>query len=150
MITGVFCLWRHQTNVKQSQSVRLLLLRISLRIQSSPVHVFAQCPPRHFWSARACDGSQFTPRLACVEHHRIRSRVHRIHGSRLGGNLGYRRVGRGVGSIGDIVGHVDIGWIGPVRLCQNVEVQAGQVLEILEPTIMKLTCASRQFPLRYR
>jgi hypothetical protein len=28
MITGVFCLWRHQTNVKQSQSVRPFDLRV--------------------------------------------------------------------------------------------------------------------------
>jgi hypothetical protein len=90
-----------------------------------------------------CTGTRWFlvyPRLACVEHHRLRGRVHRLHGPRLGGNLGYRRVGRSVGSIGDIVGHADIGWTGPVCLCQNVEVQARQVLEDLEPTTMKFTC----------
>ena len=71
-------------------------------------------------------------------HHRIRGRVHRIYGPRLGGTLGYRKVGRCVGSIGYIIAHADIGWIGPVRLCQYVEEQTGQVLEgDPGPTTMK-------------
>ena len=64
-----------------------------------------------------------------MEYHRIRGRVHRVHGPRLVGTLENGRVGRFVGSIGDIVARADIGWIGSVRLCQYVEEQAGQVLE---------------------
>ena len=69
-----------------------------------------------------------------MEHHRIRGRVHRLHGPRLVGTPRYRRVGRCVGSTGDIVAHADIGWIGPVRLFRYVEEQAGQVLEDPGPT----------------
>lgn len=64
-----------------------------------------------------------------MEHHRICSRVHRIHDPRLAGALGYGRVGRRIGSIRYIVAHVDVGWIGPVCLRQHVEEQTGQVLE---------------------
>ena len=64
-----------------------------------------------------------------MEHHRIRGRVHRVRGPRLVGTLENGTVGRFVGSIGDIAAHVDIGWIGLVRLCKYVEEQAGQVLE---------------------
>ena len=62
-------------------------------------------------------------------HHRIRGRVHCIHGPTLDGALGYRRVGRCIGSIGYIITHADVDWLGPVRLCQYVEEQARQVLE---------------------
>ena len=57
-------------------------------------------------------------------------------------------MGRSVGSIGNIVGHDDTGWIRLVHLCQYVEEQAGQILEDLEPTTIRL--ASRQFPLKGR
>jgi hypothetical protein len=73
-----------------------------------------------------------------VGHHRIRGRVYSLHGPRLGGALGYKRVGRCIGSIGYIVAHADVGWVGPVRLCQHVEEKAGQVLEgDPSPTTMK-------------
>ena len=43
-----------------------------------------------------------------------RDRLHRI---RLGGTVGYRRMGRNVGSIGSIVGRVDIGVCTPLPVC---------------------------------
>ena len=60
-----------------------------------------------------------------------RDRVHRIYGPRLRGTVGYRRMGRSVGSIGSMSIVLILGF---VHLCQYVEEQAGQVLEDLEPT----------------
>jgi hypothetical protein len=122
MITGVFCLWRHQTNIKKSQSVRPFDFRSCTLVMPLPlVYVFTQRPSWCLWVTWSCNIPQLATCPACVGHHRVCHRLHCVHSSGLVWTFRQGGMGRRLGSFNRIVAHAYSGCAGPLYFRSYVE-----------------------------